>query len=187
MEHPEYPPAAPVRATSLRGLSVYHRQQSVGTALGLVYDHASKTVTHLKLVCRASGDLLAVPLGEIDFEFLPQHELHLRVRRSWQPLPGPHRPVDRLTVKAQGGSGTVFVHDVWFDPHTGEIASYELGLLPRKASSLLSLCVQADQLTFEADQLLASAQLLHALSTAFNVSMGLSSPAGRGFRSAPFS
>ncbi|RJF75251.1 hypothetical protein D3875_01740 [Deinococcus cavernae] len=146
---------------------------------GLIYDHVGKKVTHLKLASRVNGEVLAVPLSEVDFQHMDQNELQVSAIRAWQKLPEAHPPVDKLTVKSHSRTDTVFVHDVWFNPQTGKIDSYELGLLPRKASSMPSLCVKASQLAFEDGQLLAADELLGALSATFNLSVGLSRPLAR--------
>lgn len=168
-----------LRATSLRGLQLSHRSQNAGTVTGLIYDHVGKKVTHVKLASRANGEVVAVPLSEVDFERMDQNDLQLEALRAWEKLPETYPPVDKLTVKSHSRTETVFVHDVWFNPHTGRIDSYELGLLPRKASSMPSLCVKATQLAFEDGQLLAPDELLAALSATFSLSVGLSRPLAR--------
>ena len=168
-----------LRATSLRGLPLSHRQANAGTVTGLIYDHIRKQVTHLKLASRVDGEMAAVPLREVDFRRVGQNELRVPALNVWEKLPETYPPVDKLTVKSQSRTDTVFVHDVWFNPQTGKIDSYELGLLPRKASSMPSLCVKASQVAFEDGQLLAADDLLIALSATFNFSVGLSRPLAR--------
>lgn len=143
---PHSPPL--IRATSLRGASVWAEHTVLGSVLGLIYDHAGKRVTGLQMVDPARNDVQAIPLEDIKAQIGTYQRLQVRAVREW-PLNTGRLAVDTLTLRSPTGTGMAYIHDAWFNPVTGAIDAYEVGLLPRQAATAPTLRVPAELVSFD--------------------------------------
>lgn len=170
--------AALIRATSLRGLPVWSGRHVLGSVLGLTYDHAARHVTGLLLARGDQNGVQTILLDELNLLAAPYRQVQARTVRPW-PAHGQRKPpVDTLTLHASPGRGIAYVHDAWFDPVTGAIDAYEVGLLPRQAASAPTLRVPAELVSFaganaQANQGTVPSHILGTLGGAFRTGVRL--------------
>lgn len=162
-----------LRVTAVLGLRLTRSVFRIGQVTGLVYDHALHRVTHLRITLAGGEGSLAVPLSSVDFQAVNRDELRLRIWPRAPQAPGDGLPLDGLMVKADEGDGVAFVHDAWFEPGSGDITSYELGALPRRASRTGTVSVPAQVLECRDGHLFAPRLLIARLTAVLAGGLGV--------------
>lgn len=163
-----------LRATVLRDATVRRSVFRIGAAEGLEYDHQYHVVTRLKMRMVDAAEAVSVPFAHLDLRHAECREVLIR---GWphvplQPVQG--IPVDRLTIKGDTEDGApLFVHDVTFDGLTGKMVSYEVGLLPKDASSTAVVSVPAEAFTLRDGQLALPTPMIEKLRLSCAARMGL--------------
>lgn len=167
-----------LQATALRGWPVCRSAFRIGNVTGLEYDHARGRVTRVKLKAVGASRAVSVPWRVVSFRRAECRELLLSDWPHVEALSVQGRPVETLTVRGESDeSTTLFVHDVLFRTGEGNIVSYEVGLLPKGASSLPALSVPAERFRVRGEQLYLPDALLPDLKRAAAAQLGWFPPA----------
>ena len=153
------------RASLLTGLEVRDAEQSLGHVVGLVYDTARLL---FGVLLRRDGPtgLTVLPIRNLDWH--DPEVLHVKGQARPQAMTEVHRPVTGLPVKVARVRGMAFVHDLFIDPDSSRVASFQLAALPEAQQDAHTVYVPGEEVERRAGKLVVAPQVLIRLTSALH-------------------